>query len=294
MKKTILSLIIFISGTASFAQVWVEDGSIISKSHDTIFINAGTSYLIFNHDIFSFTLGNEIDFVAQAHENCLMIRNVSKKDKPSSIFVSYGDSTYIQYYYAILQYAPKSMQEFYDFRDSYNKNITSRAQRKEMQAMEKSEEQNYFLSELKTISQIIKEMPDEISDLGIAENGLSAHLRLIRTDNNYAYLKFVVENNSAVDYEFDMVSFQYVQKYKAGLFRKKKIRYLDVFPVVVNAKTLVPAYRREVMVYIIPIFGIRAKEELLITFRERAGARNIAFTIFNRDIMKAKVLEKRR
>jgi hypothetical protein len=91
-----------------------------------------------------------------------------------------------------------------------------------------------------------------------------------------------------------MVSFQYVQKYRTGLFRKKKIQYLDVFPIVINAKTLVPAYREEIMLYIIPIFGIRPKEELLITFRERAGARNIAFTISNRDIMKAKVLEKRR
>jgi hypothetical protein len=299
MKKTILLLITFITlipVTSSFAQVWVEDGSIMSKSHshDTIFVNNGTSYIIFNHDIFAYTLGNEIDFTARAHENCLMIRSVSKKDTPSSIFVSYGDSTYVQYYYAILKYAPDGMQEFYDFRDSYNKNITSRAQRKEIQAVEKSEERNYFLSELKTISQIVKEMPDEIYDLGVAENGLSAHLRLIRTDNNYAYLKFVVDNSTAVDYEFDMVSFQYVQKYKTGLFRKKKVRYLDVFPVVINAKTLVPAYKPEIMVYIIPIFGIRAKEELLITFRERAGARNIAFTISNRDIMKAKVLEKRR
>jgi hypothetical protein len=295
MKKTILSFIIFISVTPSFAQVWVEDGSVMSKlnSYDTIFVNAGTSYLIFNHDIFSFTLGNEIDFVAKVHENCIMIRSASKSNAPSSIFISYGDSTYVQYYYAILQYVPGSMREFYDFRDSYNKNITSRAQRKEIQAIEKTDEQNYFLSELKTISQIVKEMPDEISDLGVAENGLSAHLRLIRTDNNYAYLKFVINNNTAVDYSFDMLSFQYVQKYKTGLFRKKKIRYLDVFPVVINAKTLVPAYKQEVMVYIIPIFGIRAKEELLITFREHAGARNIAFTISNRDIMRAKVLEKR-
>jgi hypothetical protein len=292
----LLFFIILYPAISMQAQVRIEDGSIMSKAnvYDTIFVNDGTSYLIFNHDIFSYTLGNETDFIAQVHENCLMIRNIAKKDTPSSIFVSYGDTTYVQYYYAILEYAPESMREFYDFRDSYNKNITSRAQRKEIQAMEKSEEQNYFLSELKTISQIIKEMPDEIIDLGIVEDGLSAHLRLIRTDNNYAYLKFLIGNRTAVDYEFDMVSFQYVQKYKTGLFRKKKIRYLDVFPVVVNAKTLVPAYKQEVMVYIIPIFGIRTNEELLITFRERTGNRNIAFKISNKDIMKAKVLERRR
>ncbi|MDR2086891.1 MAG: conjugative transposon protein TraN [Dysgonamonadaceae bacterium] len=296
MRKIMLLFALFISVTVNvIAQVRIEDGNIMSKMniYDTVFVNNGTSYLIFNHDIFSYALGNETDFIAQVNENCLMIRNVSKHDKPSSIFVSYGDSTYVQYYYAILQYAPDSMQEFYDFRDSYNKNITSRAQRKEIQAIEQMEEQNYFLSELKTISQIIKEMPDEIVDLGIAEDGLSAHLRLIRTDNNYAYLKFTIVNRTAVDYEFDMVSFQYVQKYKTGLFRKKKIHYLDVFPVVVNAKTLVSAYKQEVMVYIIPIFGIRSNEELLITFRERAGGRNIAFTMHNKDIMKAKILEKR-
>jgi hypothetical protein len=293
MKRAMLLVLFILVAFYAIAQVRIEDGSIMSKTYDTVFVNNGTSYLIFNHDIFTFTLGNETDFIAQAHENCLMLRNISKNSNPSSIFISYGDSTYVQYYYAILKYAPDKMQEFYDFRDSYNKNITSRAQRNEMRVIEQAEEQNYFLSELKTISQIIKEMPDEIVDLGIAEDGLSAHLRLVRTDNNYAYLKFRITNGTAVDYEFDMVSFQYVQKYKTGFFRKKKIRYLDVFPIVINAKTLVSAYKQEIMVYIIPIFGIRSNEELLITFRERSGGRNIAFTVHNKDIMKAKVLEKR-
>jgi hypothetical protein len=137
-------------------------------------------------------------------------------------------------------------------------------------------------------------MPDEIYDFGIQEDGIGAYLRLIRTDNNYAYLKFVVENSTSVGYSFEHISFQYVQRYKQGFWRKKKEKYTDVFAVVMNSKLSVAARSIEPMVYIIPTFGIRSDERLVVTFREQRGNRKLVFEVDNEAIMHSKQLESRR
>jgi hypothetical protein len=262
---------------------------------DTIFVNNGTSYLIFNHKIYAFGLGNETDFDAHAYENCLMLRSVSKKEgQLSSVFVSYGDSTYIQYYYALLTYKSSSFKEFYDKRDDFNKHLISSIQQRQMKEYQEVEKEEFFISELKTRSDIIKKMDDEIYDYGIQDDGIGAYLRLIRTDNNYAYLKFVVENSTSVGYNFEHISFQYIQRYKQGFWRKKKEKFTDVFAVVMNSKLTVAARSREPMVYIIPTFGIRRDEKLVVTFREQRGSRKLVFEVDNYAIMNSKLLEVRK
>jgi hypothetical protein len=262
---------------------------------DTIFVNNGTSYLIFNHKIYAYGLGNETDFDARAYENCLMLRSINKREgQHSSVFVSYGDSTYIQYYYALLTYKGDSFKEFYDKRDNFNRHLGSAVQQRQMKEYREEEKEEFFISELKTRSDIIKKMNDEIYDYGIQEDGIGAYLRLIRTDNNYAYLKFVVENSTSVGYNFEHISFQYVQRYKQGFWRRKKEKFTDVFAVVMNSKLTVAARSREPMVYIIPTFGIRRDEKLVVTFREQRGSRKLVFEVDNYAIMNSKLLEVRK
>ena len=138
-------------------------------AYDTIYVNDGTSYIIFNHKIYAFGLGNEKDFSAQTYENCLMIRNVTKRESTvSSVFASYGDSTYLQYYYAILTYRKNSFREFYDRRDNFNKYRISAIQRQQEKEQRTEEAEEFFISELKTRSDVIKKMPDEIYDYYVA------------------------------------------------------------------------------------------------------------------------------
>ena len=258
---------------------------------DTIWVNDGTSYVVFNHKIYAFSLGNE-DFTAKEYENCLMIKNVRKTDGHiSSIFVSYGDSTYLQYYYAVLIYKKGSFKEYYDKRDEFNKNRTSAVQEQQMRERRAEDREEFFISELKTRSDVIKRMSDEIYDYGIQEDGIGIYLRLIRTDNEYAYLKFVVENTTSVGYNFEHISFQYVQRYRQGFWRKKKEKYTDVFAVVTNGKLAIGAKSREPLVYIIPVFGIRREEWLSVTFRESKGTRKLVFEVENRVIMESKLLK---
>jgi hypothetical protein len=267
---------------------YAQDGE---ASYDTIYVNDGTSYLIFNHKIYAFGLGNETDFSAQTYENSLMIRSAAKRDGVvSSVFVSYGDSTYLQYYYAFLVYRKSSFREFYDKRDGFNRRRISAIQRQQEREQRAEEAEEFFISELKTRSDAIKKMRDEIYDYGIQDDGIGAYLRLIRTDNNYAYLKFVVENSTSVGYDFEHISFQYVQRYKQGFWRRKKEKFTDVFAVVMNSKLTVAAKSIEPMVYIIPTFGIRRDERLVVTFREQRGGRKLVFEVDNEAIMKSKLL----
>lgn len=283
MKRPYPILLLLLIASAARAQN--------AEAYDTIYVNDGTSYIIFNHKIYAFGLGNEKDFSAQTYENCLMIRSVTKRDSTvSSVFASYGDSTYLQYYYAILTYRKNSFKEFYDKRDNFNRYRISAVQRQQEKEQRTEEAEEFFISELKTRSDVIKKMPDEIYDFGIQEDGIGAYLRLIRTDNNYAYLKFVVENSTSVGYDFEHISFQYVQRYKQGFWRRKKEKFTDVFAVVMNSKLTVAAKSIEPMVYIIPTFGIRRDERLVITFREQRGGRKLVFEVDNEAIMSSKLL----
>lgn len=292
-RKIILFIAILAGGYMAKGQVFVKD---VEKKEvfDTIYVNDGTSYLIFNHDIYAFGLGDEINYTGIAYKNSLQIRSRSRQKKVSSVFLTYGDSTYRQYYYAIVKYDPNSMKEFYDNRADFYKNVGSRNTQRIKEYYNNEDQENTFISELKTRSGLIKNFGDEIFDLGTTANDIQANLRLVRTDNNYAYLKFLFINKSSVDYVFDKVSFQYVQKYNMGLFKKRKEKFVEVFPLVVNADDRVKGHGEKVLVYIIPTFGIKKGEKLLITFREKSGGRNIPFELQSDVIMKATILEERR
>lgn len=295
-RKTILSIALLLYASGVFSQVYVDyEETSRPKGYDTIYVNNGTSYLVFNDDVYAFgTSDDGSDFTGIAYKNSLQIRSVSRSERLRSVFVTFGDSTYRQYYYAYLKYDPSAFREYYDFRDEVHKRVMSRERMRSSEKIEREEQENLFVSELKTRSGVIRNMPDEVFDLAKSENGMEAHLRLIRTDNNYAYLKVLIKNTTAVDYVFDKISFQYVQRFRMGVFKKKKERFVEVFPIVVNGPKRVEGYSEHHVVYIIPTFGIRRKEELRITFREREGGRNVELNVSNKEIMSSALIEERR
>lgn len=134
-------------------------------------------------------------------------------------------------------------------------------------------------------------MPDEL-DMGNTLNNLSLLSRLIRIDKEYAYIKMEFINKSAVDYDFEKVSFQYEEKFRQGFLKKKKIKYIDVWPVITPESLRIKAYERKAIVYVIPIYGLENKECMLITFREKQGGRNIDLRLDSELINSSKQLFK--
>ncbi len=294
MKKvswTILLLIVTIQLMAQ--KMERKNDKWIPVAPDTIWVNNGTSYLIFNHDIYSYGIGNDEDFMGVVYNNCLQIRSANQRSTPSSIFVNYGDSSYRQYYYAVLKFDPNQTKEYYDYRNEFYRRKESAVQEGEEKFKVKENQENMFITELQTRANVLKTMPDEIFNIGVKETNVSASLRAIYTDKQYAYFKILVENETAVDYELDMISFQYMSKYKMGFLRARKIKLTDVFPVVKNDKKVIGSYSKEYLTYVVPVYGIKSNEKMLITMREKYGNRVIPLILDNRVITRAKQLENR-
>lgn len=261
---------------------------------DTVYINNNTCYIILNDDIYAFGISNEDDFKGYAYKNMLQIRSLTRNaHKTASVNITYGDSTYMQYKFLIIKYGegyPESLM-FNDYRDDYHKYRSSKVAMLEKQYIDDVEEKNMYLQEIKTRAKIVADMSDEI-EYGITENQLELSLRLIRIDGDYAYMKYEFNNKTALEYSFEKVSFQYQEKYKQGLLRKKKLKYLDVFPIIKADLLRVRAYENKQVVYVVPIYGIEEKEGLLVTFRERQGGRNMSIYIESEVITGSKLLRK--
>ncbi len=289
--KTGLLLLIFCMFFSILdAQIIMRDQERRGNKVDTIYINDNTSYLLFDHDIYAFSIGNENDFVGNSYKNSFHIRARTRRPGTvSSAFLTYGDSTVTQYQYVVLQYEPYQRREFYDFRSDFYKYRISELQRAQEKKLLEEEKENFFTSQLRTRARNIQNMPNEM-DLGNTLNNLSLICRLIRIDEEYAYLKFEFINNSAVNYNFEKVSFQYEEKYKQGFFKRKKYRLIDVFPVIQPDYLTIPAYENYEIVYVIPIYGLKDSETMVITFRENMGGRNIDLRIDADVVAKSRLL----
>jgi hypothetical protein len=274
------------------AQVVLTDHEARSVNEiDTIYVNDNTAYLIFNHDVYSFGIGNTEEFLGLAYKNSLQIRANHIINGLSSVFVTYGDSTYKQYKYCILKYAPGVMKEYNDYRDDFYKYRTSEVQKKELKKQMEEEEQSYYIAEIKTRAKNVLNMSDEL-DMGNTLNNLSLLCRLIRIDKDYAYIKFEFINQSSVDYFFEKVSFQYEEKFRQGFLKKKKLKAIDVWPVITPESLRVNAYENRSIVYVIPIYGLEEKESMVVTFREKQGGRNMEIRLESELINSSKELFK--
>ncbi len=292
MKK-IHFLFLLVLCTGMNAQVILRDNESRSVTEiDTIYVNNNTSYMLFNHDIYSFGIGNTRDFIGLAYKNSLQIRAVSKQPGlVSSVFVTYGDSTYKQFKYCYLKFDPYQMREFYDFRDDFYRYRTSEVQKRELKKSMKEEEENYYIAEIKTRAKNILNMPDEL-DMGNTLNNLSLLCRLIRIDKEYSYIRLEFINKSAVDYDFEKVSFQYEEKFRQGFLKRKKLKYIDVWPVITPESLRINAYEKRAIVYVVPIYGLENKESMVVTFREKQGGRNIDIRLDSELINSSKQLFK--
>jgi len=288
--KTIIILSFLCVNIFVDAQIIMREDERRGEKVDTIYINDNTSYLLFDHDVYAFSIGNENDFAGIAYKNSLHLRARTRRGGTrSSAFITFADSTVTKYKYAVLEYDPYRMKEFYDFRTDFYKYRISEIQRRQEKALLNEERDNFFTSQLRTRARNIQNMPNEL-DLGNTLNSLSLICRLIRIDNEYAYMKFEFINASSVNYNFEKVSFQYEEKYKQGFLKKKKLRLIDVFPVIQPDYLTIPAYDNYEIVYVVPIYGIRDSENMVITFRESMGGRNIDLRIDADMVVKSRVL----
>lgn len=250
-----------------------------SMEHDTIYVNNGTSYLIFEDDILGYGFGDTELFRGNVFENSFHIRSNKKlRNSVTSLLVTYGSPEMTSYYFAYVCYKPAGViREFYDLRTT-----TEEKRKKVSDSVE--------VSRVQFLAQEVLASGDEIKSTGIKGNDYAIFLRMVRADEKHFYLKFAFDNKSAVDYIFDHISYQYVQKYKASALSSTKTNKSDVFPRYTTNITSCKAYSKTYYVTAIPVFALSESEVLLVTFREKKGDRTYKLEIPSNVLRNAKRL----
>jgi Domain of unknown function (DUF4138) len=264
---------------------------------ETVYVDKDMSYIIVDGAIYAHGIGNESDFKAVAYEQSLMIR--ARPNLPdgtiSNVFLVYGDETYKQYRYAQLIYRnTEEVKEYYDWRSDIQKDAKSIKAERLLETKLEVETKEMELAMLKTRAQSMKNYKDEIEDVGILNNDIVVLTKVVRHDDDYGYIKFLFQNKGSVNYEFDRISFQYMQRYKQqGMLRRKKEKPYEVFPLVEPDVKHVEGNSESYLIYVVPLFGLSEvkKEFLLVTFREKHGDRKVELRINPDVIMDSKKFE---
>lgn len=162
---------------------------------------------------------------------------------------------------------------------------------------EQHEKKQESLKELKKealiserLSMLMNEKP-EYNTFGIAENKLVYQVSNIKNDDKHTYIKIIAKNNSGSDYQIDAVLFKYQEGKRRGVSNKEaKIEQrIDIQQD--NGITRIPAYTTQELGYVIPLFSIGDKGDLIIHFKEKNGTRNPRIIINGKDMLKVKVFE---
>lgn len=284
--KTIIKisfLILFIIGTFSVnAQI----------KNDTIWVSTGQSIIIAPGPIKIHSFGNPGYFVDQVVEKYQFIRKnpKNKKNRETTLFITYLDeatNTTKEKFYHVL-FTTEKCQQNYEIvperrrKGTYSENIEEKE--------EQESKANSTGVRLKNKAESLLDMEDEIGDLGISENYLKCFVKLMRVDENFLFIKNRVINESSLDYNLDLISFQYVREFKRGFLKSKAEKPRDVFPAYKSEIKNIKGFSSESICYAIPLYALQNDETLRIILREKNGRRKININIPAKTIAKSKRL----
>lgn len=138
------------------------------------------------------------------------------------------------------------------------------------------------------INSLLKE-DSEYSMFGIKSNRLIFQVTNIRNDSEYTYFKIVCDNQSGSDYNIDNMLFKYQEGKKKGS-GKNAVRIEErIMSKYESPIKTIKAYSKVEMGYVIPLFTVGEKGNLIIQMMESSGTRNPKITILGEDMLKVKV-----
>ena len=264
--------------------------------HDTIWVSNGTTTVVAPGKIRIHTIGTPGHFLDQVQGKYQFIRCKSKNKKQiNTLFLTYMDEVSGQekeiFFY--LKYTPEKCREYYPINELFlnkNKGCSIPTTNVEVEVEKEKAKQESERIRLKNKTLSLMDIEDEISDLGISENYLKCFVKLMRVDDRFLYIKNFVINESALDYDLDLISFQYVREYKRGFLKAKAEKPRDVFPAYKSEIKKIKGFTSETLCYAIPIYALQNDENLRIILREKNGRRKININIPAKTIAKSKRL----
>jgi hypothetical protein len=181
---------------------------------------------------------------------------------PTSLYIRYGE----KYYSGTIAYKENLSvdDEVLDFRKqeglpepiNENRAITNQSPSLEKQVMERR------------IGILEGKSKDRINTIATIKEKITFKFCDVLQDENFIYFKFMIFNDSKVDYKIELVDFLYRNS-------KNEREYKQGESLSDNGINSIPPKQSRAIVYVLPKFVITNKWELLVSLREKEGTRRI-------------------
>lgn len=286
MKTIQITLFAFFISNLSIAQTEIPD---------TIYVNSTARvHILFDHDIDKATVGSALQYGCETHRDQLDIKALlpsqaqpNRKPVQSTLMVRFKGNS--DYYYAILKYAKTPKKFLYDKRTPEFVKKQKEDENSKIAPTLKSDEAlvtpsgELDINVIKKRKNMVMEERNKIQDISIMQDNLLVYVSNIKNDEQMTYIKLNIKNKSSVEYVFDLVTFEVVEKLKKSVSKENnKVTNEIKVPVGLESKfDKVSAYDEKSAVFALPIFatGNGSANSLQITLREQKGTRKIILKV---------------
>lgn len=125
----------------------------------------------------------------------------------------------------------------------------------------------------------------KLHSVASVDNRLTFSLANVRNDRQFTYLRFLLVNNSSIDYQVDFADFTLVENDKKKFMGKKRNEARrPMMPAAGRANQRIPANSRGFLYYAVPLYAATNTGHVAVGVRELSGARAINLKIPSRVI----------
>ncbi len=279
-------------GLKAFGQV----NSIGKNQLDTIFLSTDVMTVVLMDEPITFYNVGSTDFGFEHASNKFILYAKNNQATVSSLFLESSDGVY----QALLAYQEAPSKLLYDFRvnpkiigiqdamEKVNPKSISTKDSEGFKAITQDSIQSEITLGIPAKLNLVLQDKQRYRSLGTKENNLLLLVSSIRVDNEAIYLKLVMENQSAMDYEIDLVTFEIESRQKGFGPGGENTRAMEILekqqPETVDKSGFAS------MLYALPSFAGGNGEQLKITIREKKGSRTMSVSVPFQIIRKAKPL----
>ncbi|MEL6358656.1 MAG: DUF4138 domain-containing protein [Bacteroidota bacterium] len=187
-------------------------------------------------------------YVAKISGNYLLLRCRQRDALPTSLFATYNEGR--SFLHTLIRYAPDPPKTY------------------DLRALDPSASDKQGAGLLQRVG-YLSALPQAYKDVGLRADGLTLVLMNAMTDKEHIYLRLSLQNESGMDYTIESVRCAF----QSG--EKKEIEVRPVFA----EEPGVEAGHREILVYVLPRYGMKVKGSLQLELREANGERTLQLDI---------------
>ncbi len=259
-------------------------------SLDTIEVSTDkTTFLVFD-DPFNpqadfIDLGTS-DYEAKIEGETVFLKAVNAGSEATSIMIKNGEV----FYHGVVQYLLNPSETFLDFRANGDDNLAKKSYDSftKIEPLTSKDVVNKDSLIQARLSEVMTYKP-AFHSLGIAANHLAVAVTNIITDQHATYLKILFHNRSSGGYNIDFISFNYLELGARRGHKKHSSRSNETHPLAKLGPDIINAGNEASLGYALPLFNLPSNGKLLITIREKNGARRIELKLPARSLLSAPV-----